>query len=102
MLSDHEVSFSSVFLGVFPDSNSRSIASFLDRPDVRSTIGVDSSFTGNFSGCNNEVNKIFYRSLDMVFPAQFYIAALLERGVRALIYVGANDWSCNWVRTLPL
>lgn len=35
-----------------------------------------------------------------MFPAQLQIAALLERGVRALIYVGANDWICNWVRAL--
>ena len=35
--------------------------------------------------------------MDRAFPAQLYIAALLERGVRVLIYVGANDWICNWV-----
>lgn len=35
-----------------------------------------------------------------------YVAALLERGVRALIYVGKNDWICNhvgneaWTRAL--
>ena len=23
--------------------------------------------------------------------------ALLERGIRVLVYVGANDWVCNWV-----
>lgn len=37
-------------------------------------------------------------SVDAAFPSQFYIAALLERGVKALLYVGANDWICNWVR----
>lgn len=35
--------------------------------------------------------------MDAEFPTQFYIAALLERGVRTLLYVGANDWICNWV-----
>ena len=32
------------------------------------------------------------------FPAHYYIAALLERGIRALVYVGATDYICNWVR----
>jgi carboxypeptidase C (cathepsin A) len=25
------------------------------------------------------------------------VAALLERGVRVLIYVGTYDWICNWI-----
>ena len=37
-----------------------------------------------------------------MFPTQHYIAALLERGVRVLIYAGANDWVCNWVRHISL
>ena len=32
-----------------------------------------------------------------MFPAYDYVTALLERGVRALIYVGVNDLLCNWV-----
>lgn len=75
----------------------RAIGAYLDRPDVREQIGVDPSLTANFSSCSNEVGAAFAASDDEVFPTQFYIAALLERGVRALIYVGANDWICNWV-----
>ena len=30
-------------------------------------------------------------------PSQSYVAALLERGVRVLIYSGTYDWQCNWV-----
>ncbi|OCH89475.1 serine carboxypeptidase [Obba rivulosa] len=74
----------------------KSISAFLDRKDVRRTLGVDSS-VGNFSSCNNDVNAAFHARWDGMFPTQYYIAALLERGVRALIYVGANDWICNWV-----
>ena len=44
-----------------------------------------------------EVTTRFRISFDQIFPTQYYIGALLERGVRALIYVGANDWICNWV-----
>ena len=67
---------------------------------MRSNIGVDPSVTGNFSSCNNDVGRAFSEAMDSTFPTQLYIAALLERGVRALIYVGANDWIWNWVRLL--
>lgn len=32
-------------------------------------------------------------------PSQFYIASLLERGVRTLLYSGTYDWQCNWAAT---
>ena len=35
--------------------------------------------------------------MDEFRPTQNYVAALLERGVRGLIYVGKNDWICNHV-----
>lgn len=83
-----------------PAAFKRSIATFLDRPDVRKTIGVDPKL-GKFSGCDYDVISRFHDSLDWIFPAHEYIAALLERGIRTLIYVGANDWICNWVRGWP-
>lgn len=27
----------------------------------------------------------------------YYVTSLLDRGVKALIYVGMYDWICNWV-----
>lgn len=66
---------------------------------MREQIGVDPSLSANFSSCSNEVGAAFTAANDDMFPTQFYIAALLERGVRVLIYVGANDWICNWVST---
>lgn len=30
-------------------------------------------------------------------PAQYHVAALLERGIRVLVYVGKNDFICNHV-----
>ncbi|KIP06688.1 hypothetical protein PHLGIDRAFT_128116 [Phlebiopsis gigantea 11061_1 CR5-6] len=75
----------------------KKIGSFLDRSDIRKTIGVDPSLTANFSTCNGDVTRQFRFNLDQFFPSQLYIGALLERGVRVLIYVGANDWICNWV-----
>ena len=29
-------------------------------------------------------------------PVSAYIAALLERGVRVLVYSGTYDWQCGW------
>lgn len=60
-------------------------------------LGVDSSITSNFSFCSNEVGRLFYSNLDEFRPTYHYVAALLERGVRALIYVGKHDWICNHV-----
>ena len=52
---------------------------------------------GNFTVASMEVAQAFQGSLDGAFPSQYYIAALLERGVRALVYVGDTDFACNWV-----
>ncbi|KAJ2936592.1 hypothetical protein H1R20_g509, partial [Candolleomyces eurysporus] len=73
------------------------ISEYLDRPDVRKKIGVDSSIKSNFSSVSWELNNEFFLNMDEFRPTYLYISALLERGVRALIYVGANDWICNHV-----
>lgn len=39
----------------------------------------------------------FLQNLDEYRPTYNYVAALLERGVKALIYVGTYDWICNFV-----
>lgn len=44
-----------------------------------------------------QVGQAFDASMDRAFPTQLYISALLERNIKVLIYVGANDWICNWV-----
>lgn len=75
----------------------RSIRSYLDRPEIREMLGVDPSLTLNFSSCSNAVGYAFYKTLDEYRNTQYYVAALLERGVRVLIYVGTYDWICNWV-----
>ncbi|PSR78186.1 hypothetical protein PHLCEN_2v7518 [Hermanssonia centrifuga] len=75
----------------------KQISSYLDNPDIRKTIGVDPSLTGNFSSCSPSVGQAFWLSMDSAFPTQYYIEALLERGIRTLLYIGANDWICNWV-----
>lgn len=72
------------------------IAQYLSQPSVRSTLGVSPS-SGNWSSCSNRVGTLFALSNDELHPSKDYVAALLEHGIRALIYVGSYDWICNWV-----
>ncbi|KAF6758881.1 serine carboxypeptidase, partial [Ephemerocybe angulata] len=74
------------------------ISSFLDRPETRKLIGVDHSLKStNFSSCSDTVGIDFISNLDEFHPTYHYVANLLDRGIRALIYVGKNDWICNHV-----
>ncbi|KAK7008063.1 carboxypeptidase [Favolaschia claudopus] len=73
------------------------IRSYLSRPDVREMLGVDDSVPLNFTSCSSDVGYAFRAQLDSFRLTQNYIGGLLERGVRALIYVGTYDWTCNWV-----
>lgn len=60
-------------------------------------LGVDPAVTGNFSSCSDRVGAAFSSALDEYHPTYLHVAGLLERGIRALIYVGKYDWICNWV-----
>ncbi|KAJ6614925.1 serine carboxypeptidase [Mycena sp. CBHHK59/15] len=75
------------------------IRAYLDRPHVRKTLGVDPApaVPTNFSSCAKDVGAAFRANLDGYHSTQHYVGALLEHGVRVLIYVGTNDWICNWV-----
>ncbi|KAE9404338.1 serine carboxypeptidase [Gymnopus androsaceus JB14] len=76
-----------------------SIADFLSQSDVRAQLGVDSAVPVDFSSCNDDVSTAFGITQDLLraSTSKFYVSALLERGVRVLLYVGSYDWSCNWV-----
>ncbi|KAH9927150.1 serine carboxypeptidase [Epithele typhae] len=72
------------------------IESYLNIPAVKEAIGVD--VHRNYTAINLELNARFFMAGDHVnYVAEDYLAALLERGVPALIYVGATDWICNWI-----
>lgn len=75
----------------------RTISQYLDISSVRETLGVDPVVDRPYTSCSDDVGRAFGESMDFFFPTPTQIAALLERGVRVLIYVGANDWICNWV-----
>ncbi|KAH9921491.1 peptidase S10 serine carboxypeptidase, partial [Epithele typhae] len=76
-------------------AESGAITDYLNQPSVRSLLGVESP--GNFTSCNGELGSAFSGRLDRTTMSQNYIAALLDRGVRVLIYSGTYDWQCNWV-----
>ncbi|EMD36609.1 hypothetical protein CERSUDRAFT_84791 [Gelatoporia subvermispora B] len=69
---------------------------FLNRKDIRRALGVDAAVK-TFQSCNDAIERAFAQRPDEMFPTQYYIGALLERGVRALIYVGDTDFMGNWV-----
>jgi carboxypeptidase C (cathepsin A) len=73
------------------------VRNYLDRPSTRTLLGVDPSITSNFSSCSNEVSLAFHIAQDGDHETYTHISGLLERGVRALIFVGTYDWICNWV-----
>ncbi|THV00557.1 alpha/beta-hydrolase [Dendrothele bispora CBS 962.96] len=60
------------------------IKRFLDLPVTRKLLG--------------RLGRNFGSRLDKwAVPTQYYVAGLLERGIRVLIYAGTYDWQCNWV-----
>ena len=68
------------------------INTWLDRPDIRAKLGV-ADHIGNFSSCSPSVGAGFRLHQDRLHTSQAYVAELLERGVRVLIYAGTYDWS---------
>ncbi|KAF7975337.1 hypothetical protein HWV62_9779 [Athelia sp. TMB] len=73
------------------------ISTYLSDPRTRKMLGVDLSITKNFTSCSSQVGQAFNTALDEYHPTQDYVSALLDRGVRTLIYVGTYDWICNWI-----
>ncbi|PPQ69455.1 hypothetical protein CVT26_002865 [Gymnopilus dilepis] len=93
--------------GYLPDTLcypvTKNIAHYLDLPSTRAALGIPLNDTSlpishkNFSSCSNSVGYAFSLALDEFHPTHHHVAALLDRGVRALIYVGTYDWICNHV-----
>ncbi|GIL92291.1 hypothetical protein Vretimale_18448 [Volvox reticuliferus] len=65
---------------------------FLNRPEVREELGVGNR---RWQECNMDVNGDFMgdwlRSYDQLLPA------MLDDGIRVMIYAGDLDLICNWV-----
>lgn len=64
------------------------ISSLLNQQATRDVLGIPSTL-GNFTSCSNIVSRNFASHLDKWrLPAQLYVAQLLERGIRVLLYEG--------------
>ncbi|KAJ6579699.1 serine carboxypeptidase [Mycena vulgaris] len=72
------------------------ITKYLNRKDVQALLGVDPQVS-QYEVCSSMVERDFTLALDVVKGATDYVAALLERGVRVLVYVGTYDFGCNWI-----
>ncbi|KAE9038884.1 Serine carboxypeptidase-like [Phytophthora fragariae] len=72
------------------------VSKYLDAPNVRESLGVDSKRVGAWQECNMEVNVAFYMTADMAKPYNSYVADLLNDDLRVLIYAGDADLMCNW------
>ncbi|KAG0708453.1 Alpha/Beta hydrolase protein [Suillus ampliporus] len=64
---------------------------------MREKLSADPSITGNFSFCSDAARQGFVLTVDEYHATYIHVAALLERCVRALIFVGSYDWFCNWI-----
>ncbi|KAF7353794.1 Carboxypeptidase [Mycena venus] len=74
----------------------KQIANYLNLPSTRATLGIDLSYP-NISMVGWAVNEAFSASGDVHKSSTLYIAALLDHGVRVLIYAGTYDLACNFV-----
>lgn len=75
----------------------RNISRFLDRPDIRATLGVDQHVPERLSACSATVGLAFDAAGDGFHSSADHVGALLARQIRVLIYVGTYDWICNWI-----
>lgn len=73
-----------------------SITKFLRTDAVREAFGVDKA-APKFEGCSNKVGREFEKVNDFIIDTRSHVVALLESGIRVLIYVGTYDWICNFV-----
>ncbi|KII89383.1 hypothetical protein PLICRDRAFT_41030 [Plicaturopsis crispa FD-325 SS-3] len=72
------------------------ITAYLDSPSTRALLGIPESFPP-YKPVSWRVNSAFDLSGDELRPSHLHLAALLDRGVRVLVYAGMYDMICNWV-----
>ena len=79
---------------------SHNVASFiepyLNTPSVRDILGIEPSFP-RYNLSNTPLGIAFNLAGDLGHQTELYIAELLARDIKVLIYVGMNDFICNWV-----
>lgn len=63
------------------------ITTYLNLHDVRKTLGVDRG-AGPYSSISYDLHYRFVATGDMLRTSSFYVAGLLERDIKVLIYAG--------------
>ena len=74
----------------------RNITAYLNQPHVQSILGIDPEHS-NYTLTNWALNLRFVPVDTFAYRADHYLGALLERGVRALLYAGDTDYVGNHV-----
>ncbi|TBU29816.1 serine carboxypeptidase [Dichomitus squalens] len=74
----------------------QNITVYLNQPHVQSILGIDPGHS-NYTLNDNALNARFSPVDTFAFRAEHYTEALLERGVRALIYAGDTDYVGNHI-----
>lgn len=72
------------------------IGKYLNNPELRHILGV-SKKVPDWKSCSEKVGKNFAEAGDEMDQTWLYVAALLERGVPVISYVGTLDWICNFI-----
>ncbi|EIN13363.1 serine carboxypeptidase, partial [Punctularia strigosozonata HHB-11173 SS5] len=75
----------------------KDVRGYLSRPDVQEAMGVDPARRGPYAPCDYAIQSAFHAAMDRNQPTHLHVAALLERGIRVLVYAGTNDMLCSWV-----
>lgn len=70
------------------------LQAYLNRPELKQALGTQQV---EFVGCNMRMNRMFQQQGDWMRPYVKDIPALLESGIRMLIYAGDADYICNWM-----
>jgi len=84
-------------------SETPDIAAYLNLPSTRKTLGIPQSSSNlTYSPVSWELNTAFTVSGDTNQPSTNHIEALLDHGIRVLLYVGKQDFICNWVGNLRM
>ncbi|ORY99016.1 Alpha/Beta hydrolase protein [Syncephalastrum racemosum] len=71
------------------------MTTYANRPEVRWELGVDNE-AGDYEMCNNQVGYYFTLTGDGPHDFVPQVQETLAAGVRVLLYVGDQDWICNW------
>mmetsp|Transcript_8398 Transcript_8398/g.16277 ORF Transcript_8398/g.16277 Transcript_8398/m.16277 type:complete len:439 (-) Transcript_8398:353-1669(-) len=69
------------------------VTTYLNQPDVKQALGVKKKW----SSCNRLVDMEFVYGGDWMLSFASDVAKVLDSGRRALVYVGEEDFICNWM-----